>query len=254
MPFVLFALTQFLLLLALVNFYAPFLSFVFVPIIGKVMGEFVLHYPGYFLFLPKIFSRANLLLSGVLGIISLGWATYLFFSYFLPDKKVKLAEGLKIVFSKYLILLGVWVIETVIILAWFFFLSRAGKGFFLAGSYKRELVFEIFGLCSGVVFYGLFAFTLPAVMLSGRNIFTAIGLSLSIYKRNFFSTYFFVLLPNLLTLPFTFMNRNAAFLISRFNPEVIILILILEIVISMLANYMLISTLTRFYLYDQGLD
>ncbi len=252
-PFVLFALVQFLLLLALVNFYAPFLSFAFIPVIKKVMGEFVLHYPVYFLFLPKIFSRANLLLSGILGIISLGWATYLFFSFFLPDKRVKLAEGLKVVFSRYLILLGVWVIETVIILAWFFLLSRAGRGF-LQGSLKKELVFEIFGLCSGVVFYGLFAFTLPSIMLSGKNIFTAIGLSVSIYKRNFFSTYFFVLLPNLLTLPFTFMNRNAPFLISRFNPEVIILILILEIVISMIANYILISTLTRFYLYDQGLD
>ena len=252
-PFILFALIQFLLLLALVNFYIPFLSFALIPVIKKVMGEFVLHYPVYFLFLPKIFSRANLLLSGVLGIISLGWATYLFFSYFLPDKKVKLVEGLKIVFSKYLLLLGVWAIETVIILAWFFFLSRAGKGF-LGGSFKKELVFEIFGLCSGVVFYGFFAFTLAAIMLSGKNIFTAIGLSVSIYKRNFFSTYFFVLLPNLLTLPFTFMNRNAAFLISRFNPEVIILILILEIGISMIANYILISTLTRFYLYDQGLD
>jgi hypothetical protein len=252
-PFILFALAQFLLLLALVNFYAPFISFVFIPIIKKIMGEFVLHYPVYFLFLPKIFSRANLLLSGILGIIALGWATYLFFSYFLPDKRVELKEGLKTAFSRYLLLLVIWIIETVVILAWFLFLSRAGRGF-VGGSFKKELAFEIFGLCSGVVFYGLFAFTIPAIILGGRNIFTALGLSISIYIRNFFSTYFFVLLPNLLTLPFTFLNRNTAFLISKFNPEVIILMLILEIAISMIANYILISTLTRFYLYDQGLD
>lgn len=252
-PFILFALAQFLLLLALVNFYAPFLSFVFIPTIKKIMGEFVLHYPAYFIFLPKIFSRANLLLSGILGIIALGWATYLFFSYFLPDKRVELKEGLKTALSKYLLLLGIWVIESVVILAWFFFLSRAGRGF-VGGSFKKELAFEIFGLCSGVVFYGLFAFTIPAIILSGRNILESVGTSISIYKRNFFSTYFFVLLPNLLTLPFSFLNRNAAFLITKFNPEVMILMLILEIAISMIANYILISTLTRFYLYDQGLD
>jgi len=253
LPFLLYALAQLLLLLALVYFYSPLISFAFVPMIKRFMGEFVLHYPVYFLFLPKIFSRANLLLGGIFGIITIGWATYLFFSYFLQDKRIELAEGLKVVFSKYLFLLGIWVIETAVLLGWFFFISRVGRGF-LEGSFKRELAFEILSLGSGVLFYGLFAFTIPAIILSGRNIISALGLSVSIYKRNFFSTYFFVLLPNLLSLPFTFLNRRAAFLISKFNPEIIFLILVFGIAISMIAIYILISTLTRFYLYDQGLD
>jgi len=253
LPFVLYALIQILLLLALVNFYSPLLSLTFIPLIKKFIGEFALHYPAYFLFLPKIFSRANLLLGGIIGSFTIGWGTYLFFSYFLPDNRVKVAEGVKVSFSKYLLLLGVWAIETIVLLGWFFLISRVGRGF-LGGSFKRELAFELLSLGSGLIFYGLFAFTISAIILSGRNIISALGLSISIYKRNFFSTYFFVLLPNLLTLPFTFLNRRAIYLISKFNPEIVFLILVLEIFVSMLANYILISTLTRFYLYDQGLD
>ncbi|MCJ7459032.1 MAG: hypothetical protein MUP17_08580, partial [candidate division Zixibacteria bacterium] len=93
-----------------------------------------------------------------------------------------------------------------------------------------------------------------AIVISGKNVLSGLGSSVSIYKRNFFSTYFFVLIPNLLTFPFTLLNHRAALLISKFNPEVIFLILILEIGVSMIANYILISTLTRFYIYDQGLD
>jgi hypothetical protein len=43
-------------------------------------------------------------------------------------------------------------------------------------------------------------------------------------------------------------------LISKFNPEIIFLVLVMEIGISFIASFILISTLTRFYLYDQGLD
>ncbi|MFH0931690.1 MAG: hypothetical protein V1890_07115 [Candidatus Zixiibacteriota bacterium] len=253
LPFVLYALVQILLLLALVNFYSPLLSLTFIPLIKKFIGEFALHYPAYFLFLPKIFSRANLLLGGIIGSFTIGWGTYLFFSYFLPDNRVKVAEGVKVSFSKYLLLLGIWAIETIVLLGWFFLISRVGRGF-LGGSFKRELAFELLSLGSGLIFYGLFAFTISAIILSGRNIISALGLSISIYKRNFFSTYLFVLLPNLLTLPFTFLNRRAIYLISKFNPEIVFLILVLEIFVSMIANYILISTLTRFYLYDQGLD
>ncbi|HEX9912097.1 MAG TPA: hypothetical protein VGB01_02490 [candidate division Zixibacteria bacterium] len=253
LPFVLYALIQILLLLALVNFYSPLLSWTFIPLIKKFIGEFALHYPVYFLFLPKIFSRANLLLGGIIGSFTIGWGTYLFFSFFLPDNRIKLTEGIKVAFSKYLLLLGVWAIETIVLLGWFFLISRVGRGF-LGGSFKRELAFELLSLGSGLIFYGFFAFTISAIVLSGRNIISALGLSLSIYKRNFFSTYFFVLLPNLLTFPFAFLNRRAALLISKFNPEIVFLILVLEIFVSMLANYILISTLTRFYLYDQGMD
>jgi hypothetical protein len=253
LPFVLYALIQILLLLALVNFYSPLLSLIFIPLIKKFIGEFVLHYPAYFLFLPKIFSRVNLLLGGIIGSFTIGWGTYLFFSFFLPDNRIKLTEGIKVAFSKYLLLLGVWAIETIVLLGWFFLISRVGKGF-LGGSFKRELAFELLSLGSGLIFYGFFAFTISAIILSGRNIISALGLSISIYKRNFFSTYLFLLLPNLLTLPFTFLNRRAIYLISKFNPEIVFLILVLEIFVSMLANYILISTLTRFYLYDQGMD
>jgi len=253
LPFVLYALIQILLLLALINFYSPLLSLVFIPLIKKFIGEFVLHYPAYFLFLPKIFSRVNLLLGGIIGSFTIGWGTYLFFSFFLPDNRIKLTEGIKVAFSKYLLLLGVWAIETIVLLGWFFLISRVGRGF-LGGSFKRELAFELLSLGSGLIFYGFFAFTISAIILSGRNIISALGLSISIYKRNFFSTYLFLLLPNLLTLPFTFLNRRAIYLISKFNPEIVFLILVLEIFVSMLANYVLISTLTRFYIYDQGMD
>lgn len=253
LPFIFYALIQFLLLLALVYFYAPLLSAVFIPLIKGLVGDFALHYPTYFLFLPKIFSRGNLLLGGILGIIFIGWGTYLFFSYFLPDKRVKLGEGLRSALSRYLILLGVWVIETLVLLGFFFLMSRAGKGL-LTGGFKKELAFEVLSLGLAVVFYGLFAYVFPAVVISGRNILSALGSSISIYKSNFFSTYFFVLIPNLLTFPFTLLSRRNSLVISKFNPEVIFLILVLEIGISIIANYILISTLTRFYIYDQGLD
>ncbi|MDP3024820.1 MAG: hypothetical protein Q8O10_04730 [candidate division Zixibacteria bacterium] len=253
LPFLFYALIQFLLLLALVYFYSPLLSTVFIPLVKGFVGDFALHYPGYFLFLPKIFSRGNLLLGGILGIIFIGWATHLFFSYFLPDRKAKLGEGLKVTFSKYFLLLGVWLIETLVLLGWFYLIPRIGKGL-LTGGFKRELAFEILSLGLGIVFYCFFAYAFAAIVISGKNILSGLGSSVSIYRRNFFSTYFFVLIPNLLTFPFTLLNHRAALLISKFNPEVIFLILILEIGVSMIANYILISTLTRFYLYDQGLD
>ncbi|HVP37174.1 MAG TPA: hypothetical protein VMT04_09290 [Terriglobales bacterium] len=252
-PFLLYALIQFLLLLALVYFYAPLLSGIFIPLIKGFVGDFALHYPAYFLFLPKIFSRGNLFLGGIVGIIFIGWETYLFFSYFLPDRKEKLGEGFKAAFSKYFLLLGVWLAETLVLLGWFYLIPRIGKGL-LTGGFKRELAFEILSLGVGIIFYGFFAYAFPAIIISGKNILSGLGTSISIYKRNFFSTYFYILIPNLLTFPFTLLNHRAALLISKFNPEVIFLILILEIIISAIANYILISTLTRFYLYDQGLD
>ena len=243
-----------LLLLVLVNFYSPLFSFALVPLVKKFMGDYILHYPAYFIFLPKIFSRASLFLGGIFGIITVGWAIYLFFCYFLADRKIEIINGLKLTFSKYILLLGIWVLETIVLLGWFFFVSRViGKGF-LEGNLKKEIAFEIFSLGTGAVFYGFFAYSIPAIILSGKNIISSLVLSIMIFRRNFFSTYFFVFLPNLLTFPFSFLYRRAPLLLSKFNPEIVSLILVLQIGITMVANYILISVITRFYLYDQGLD
>jgi hypothetical protein len=249
LPFLIYALLQLILVLKLYFFNLPVFSWIFFPIFKFFWGDYLLHYPDYFVFFPKIFSRFNLIMSGVIGIVLNGAAIFLFASFF-RGEKAYLSAGIKKGISKYGWLFLGWLLQTLVLFAVIYLPSRSLS--FLVESRASEFLFDFSLLLLGVLFSCLFAYMQVGIILEHKTIFPAIFQSFSIFRKNFFTTFFLILLPNLLVLPFNFLNRRSDFLIIKFNPEFIVYLQVFSIIIALFTNFFLVGTVTRFYLWQQG--
>ena len=249
LPFLIYAFFQIILIFKLYFFNLPIFSWLFFPLYKFLWGDYLLHYPDYFVFFPKIFSRFNLGMNGFIGIVFNGAAIFLFASFFRGEKAYLLA-GIKNSFSKYGWLFLGWLMETAILVVVIYFPSKSFSSF--AGSFSTEFLFDFLLLVGGVIFSSLFAYMQAGIILDHKKVFPAIFQSFSIFKKNFFTTFFFVLWPNLLVLPFNFLNRRSPYLIGKFNPELVVYLQIFSVIVALFTSFFLVGTITRFYLWQQG--
>lgn len=241
-----YAVLQILFILMLMNFaYAPFSSFL-VPLMKKLFGEPALHYPNNFLVLPSLFFWVNLLMSGFVGIILVSSTTDLFSKVY-TKKKVDLAAGFKNIFPVYAILLLVWLVETAVLLGIFFGVPSLLKNisFFVnRGPMATQLATSFVAIFVGA----LFIYTTALVVIERVGPLRAIGKSLSMFGKYPIITLCLFAIPNLMRMPIDMLTGKTQFLISKFNPEIIAVVMALSIGISIFTNFFLIGTVTKYFL------
>lgn len=245
--FITYAIVQIGFLFGLVYFYAypPFSSFL-VPIVKKFFGDFALHYPNNYVILPTLFSWANLILGGLMGIVLVGTATFLF-SMSYQNKNVKLKTGFKRTISYYFVLLAVWFVEIVALLAVFI----GGPALLNKMEYfavKGTIVVQLITAFGAIVVGALFIYTTALVILDKRGILNAISHSLKLFFKYPFTSLMLIGIPNLIKMPMDLLSGKTGFLITQFTPEIVGGVIILSILISMFANYFLVGTVTRYFL------
>lgn len=245
-PFLLYAILQVLLLFSLANFSQGPLSKLLAPIIHSLFGEPALHYPNFYLILSPFYSQINIVLSGLIGIMVIGVATYLFAGTFNGEKH-GFGQSVKMTLPKYGLLFVIWIIETALTLLMIIGIPQLLKSF-LQPDYRLGQIFEMIGLLFAILTASVFAFTTVLIILERQKLFKAIAKTVLIFKRNAVTTFFLVAVPTLIYFPINYLTRKAPVLITKHSPEIIVTILAAGIFVSMIASYFQIGAITRFYL------
>jgi hypothetical protein len=245
-PFIVYAIIQVILLFSLTNFSQSPFSNIFVPIINKIFGEPALHYPNFYLILSPFYNQINIVLSGLIGVVIIGMATYLFAGTF-NGEKYGFGQSFKMTLPKYGLLFIIWIIETVLMLLMMMGIPQLLKNFFQP-SYRLVQIFEMVGLLCAIIVASVFAFTTILIILENQRLFQAISKTFVIFKRNSVTTFFLIAVPTLIYFPINYLTRKAPVLITKQSPEIIVTILAAGIFVSLILSYFHIGSITRFYL------
>lgn len=225
--------------------YPPFSSFM-KPLLQKFFGEFALHYPAFFLVLPNLFSWTNILLSGVFGIVLVGVTTVLFARSY-HQKQPDLNKGFRRTMSNYLLLFAVWLVETGILLGVFMGVPKLLAKLEMF-AIRDPIWIQLATSMIAIVVATFFIYTTALVMLENSTVPQAIGRSFSMFFRYPVVSLLLVAIPSFIKMPLELLSGKAQFLISKFTPEMVGVILILSVLVSMFANYFLVGTVTRYFL------
>jgi hypothetical protein len=250
-PFFIYALLQVVLLLILLSFPSRVSGWIFVPLLKKLYGEAVLHYPTFFVLLPAVLNRADLILGLIFGIILDGAAVFMFCSHF-TQARISFFSGIKLALSKYWMLFILDIFKLLVIgvmkIPFWLFKDMA------VGSPRRGFALEMGCLILGVIYTGIFIYTTPAVIWRGRKLWKAIMDSWKIYIHNFFSTFLFIFIPLVINLPVNFLKGRSGILIAKFSPEIVTWVVVLGVFFSILVNFILWGTITKFYLEEEVVE
>ncbi|MBD3169486.1 MAG: hypothetical protein GF307_08385 [candidate division Zixibacteria bacterium] len=250
LPMFLYALAQCILLYAMVSFYKEPFDGLMVPLLSRLFGNEITHYPAIFQALASIFGYLTLPVSFILSSLLTGMAVFLFASFF-EDEGLSISAAFKSAISKYHILLLLWILETAVILALITIPSQFAGDFFQY-SLKRQLVFRLMLAGLGAFGTAVFAYTTASAVLGRTSFIKAIISSLRIFKENFFTTFFIVLVPVMIRFPIDFINSKSAQYSGKFNPEFIAVLVLIGIIVSYIANLFLVGGVTRVYVSERS--
>jgi hypothetical protein len=246
LPFFLFALVQGLILTALILFYLPPFSNLLVPLMLRYSGETALHYPHSFAYLPFYFFGANQLLNLLLTWLIVGTATLMFaaaHSGLEPKFMSSFSQALRKIVTLF----------TVSGLEWGLLLLLQRYVFTLIGSEVLLRGWQVYLPLSFVRFVVMiaivtpFAYTAPYVVLGQRGILSALRDSFSLATSNYGVTYLLIAVPALFTWAIDLVAGRAPLIVSKFSPELIVLILGLGIVTTLLVNFVIVGAITASY-------
>lgn len=253
-PFVIFAIFEFLALI--IVFLAPRvpLRLIFGPFIRTFWGERFLHYPFNFLLLPKLASFSRMGLSVLLGSLLTGMAVAIVFDVY-NKKHLKLRTSFNTALKKYIYLFAVVFVFTALFYFSMKFITSALIKYFIAG--HRRLLFLGPGIWMGpilmlinfliaILIQSAFIYAIPILMIERDKLVKSIIKSLVLFKKLFIPTIILVGLPMLVYIPVIVLQYNSAFLINRVFPESILLLSILGIIISSLVIDLIVTISTTF--------
>ena len=210
------------------------------------------HYPDQYLVLPAIFSWGKMLVALLFEGLVLGVATIFFRNAFFHkdgDQPLLLVKAVRL----WPRLIVAWLVLNVCFLAVNAGLPMLFQDLLLSNP-RRQLAFE-FGVVPLLyaLVLGLFYFTIPAMVLMGDGVFRAIGRSFSIFIRRPFAS--FLMAAMVLTMPIlvSSMASRSNDIIQKFQPELVVFLLMAGLFVEMLAYFFWVGTSTRYLLefYEQ---
>jgi len=237
-----------LMLLAFVMFYLPPVHKILVPVLSYFYSSTVLHYPRYYLVLPHIYNfTSSYIIELIFGIALYAAAVFAIGADYLKEKG-GFSEGLRTAKQSLLTLVPAWLIKTAIV---FTFFSFGGKLMFsLLSDYSYKEFFGYFIIqMGGLLLSAALIFTIPAIILHRQSLKNAIISSLKIFGR--FPAFSFILLivPWFITMPVRYLFYTKTYIIlSSFNHTILIYLLLADIILEIIANYLLYAGITYFYL------
>jgi hypothetical protein len=247
--FVLYAVLQILFVLGLMYFAYPPFAALLVPVMKKVFGDAAIHYPNNFMVLPNMYFWINLVLSGFVGIVLVGTTTDLFYRNY-QKKTINMAKSFGRLSSAYAILLLIWLVETAVLLAVFFSVPALLSNLSIFAE-RGPMATQLATSMVAIVIGSLFIYTTALVMLEGSGPVSAIGRSFRLFARYPVATILIMAIPNFIRMPVDLIGGRTQWLILKFSPEMVAVMTILGIVVSIFSNYLLVGTVTKYYLIDR---
>jgi hypothetical protein len=218
-PFFLYAIFQMAGFLALLWYYVPGLSVIIYPILSAFMPSSVFHYPQYYLALPSLYATYESFLLGItVWIILTATAVYRLAGIY-AGKLPGLKDGIARALRSYLPLLGVWLLQTVLVIAILYIPNLLLKDM-MAGSPKFSAVINVFFELIGLVVTSMLIYSVPGIIIDRKSLARAI-----------------VFIPGLLHIIFDLLLTNfAPTIISRLNPGLIPDIMSVSIIVGIFIN------------------
>jgi len=238
LPFVFIAFLETLALEIIYFFPRKPLSFIFNPIVKKFFGEAFIHYPGNIVILPRIFYFAHVFIYAFFGVCLMAVSVNI-------CKNVRLGHSIKFdsLFSnatkRYISFLayGLLIANLVILL------GRVDQVLLLA---IPKLISVNIMFLLNVVLYTFFICTIPLMVVKNRHIIRALGGSIILGFRRFFSLFFLILFPFLIFLPIAILKTYSFRLVEKTFPEVSILVTLAGVIISVFLDCFIILSATNY--------
>ncbi len=259
-PFAAFAAVEALALTFL--FLIPREPFVrlFGPPVRTFWGEQFLHYPFNFLLLPKLAYFSRTVLSIIIGSFTTGMAVILI----VQDHKkmaLKLAPSFKQAVKRYA---SFFMVTVVVVFLLFFgmrlvtstilkyFMAGHARFLFIGARLWLGPILTVLGFLAAILVQACFVYAVPLIVIDGKKAIKALAGSFIFFKKNFFITIFLVTLPMLIFIPFIILQQNSAFLVEKFFPEIILIILYAGILLnSIIIDFLVTTSATIFYLKNR---
>jgi hypothetical protein len=250
-PFLLFALLQGGLLLLLLFFYVSPISNLLIPLIRRLSQEAALHYPQFYFYLPGLFSRMNgWLLNPIVGWLFIGAATLMFAGWYWGRPLTTgraLADAARHIVALFFVGAVEWAVIRIVMqgLGW---LSTAAGHW---GTQSPRL-FLLLGFFFNILIITPFAYTSAEVVLGQRGILGALRGSFGLARRNFGLTYILFIVPSLLTLAMNMVLLSAPIIVTRASPALVVILLFINLMITVVVNFLIVGALTALYLRATG--
>ncbi|MBD3381761.1 MAG: hypothetical protein GF404_06160 [candidate division Zixibacteria bacterium] len=247
-PFFIFMLISLAVAFMLLNPFSGFWSGLAIAI-GKTKlfsgGPGFVHYPQHMIMVPGVYGKVSIIVSILFDSI-LTATGFIMFARFFAGEQVRFFESLKDAFRKYLWL----VLASILVYAVLYLVSRYLPEVFrdfLVGSPRRQIAFDFAFKVFMFFVLSPFVYIQPYLVIDDENLLVAVGKSIKMWFRNFFSTFFAIFLTQLLLLPFAVGMDFSFRLASSYSPELINWLLYGHVVLFMFASFVLTAMLTRFF-------
>lgn len=234
--FLVLALFQAAGLFILARFYLPGIYTIIYPVISAFIPPIMLHYPQYYLSLTSIYSGFDdFILGPTIWVICSAWAVYNLGRYYDPQSRLA-GDGLRTAFKAYLPLLLFWALETALVFG-VLALPTQLAGRFAFGSPRRRMAFQFGTRVIAFCFSAFLVYTIPGIVLRARSLGRAVRESIGLCARNFFLTFFIIFIPGLFRVGLDIiLSSFSPRIIKYLNPELILLILLIEIALGIFIN------------------
>ena len=221
----------------------PLVSSFMAPLVRAVGGADALHYPDIFSHMPGLFSRADMILIATLGAVVLGASSRLFANAHTgtdlrPGRA--LASALKQAFTLIVVLLPFNALLALLSMGLAFVVT--GQGWLL------ERAGYLFGLAASVMLQAFFLYATQVVMLERRGIRGTFNALSRTWGHGFFAALILGSLMLLPLLPLHFLSGQTARIVDRGSPDLIGVMVLLQIAVAVGVGFVLNGSATLVYL------
>jgi hypothetical protein len=225
----------------------PPLSSLLAPPIRAFWGEQFLHYPFNLFLIPRLFNYVHTISTAFIGVLMTGLAIGM-----LKEAKEGLNPGILFNLIKslrlYLRLLVIWLVM-------FGLITVVFKGLPLILQLKQRAALQIVlyaGFLISILIETIFIYAMPAVMIEEKRTWSAIKRSTTFARSIFLPTLLLVVIPTLIYIPMLILRGKLPLLMSKFFPEVVLIILGLGIIISVVIDCLITCSTTILFLNKMG--
>jgi len=234
---------QTLALLSLTEFHRPVLSRLVAPLVAAGVGPEVLHYPGFFLVLPQIYSRVNLALDLVAGSLIFGAAVLILWT----TATGRATTGEWAAARRRWPALFLLRLPVVLLPVLFYAAVPALAGEAAAGQATLIRTVRYGGFLMAVVAEALFLYGPLAMLARGRPLGAALRETVALAVKVPLATLLIVLVPNLAHLPLAAAMRRTQAIAVNLTPETVGWLLFLSILVYVAVTYLSLASAVRVY-------
>ena len=216
-------------------------SIVLAPPIRVFWGEKFLHYPFNFFLLPKLFYYANITIDALIGVLLAGLAIGMLKDIY-SGEPPKMFADFAVSIKRYFALLSIWIITFCFSL----FAMKIFKSLFSGMS--GSLMFSFLTYLFLIFIQVLFVYSMAAIIVEKRSVFSAIKVNFLFLKQFFFTTLILVFIPALFYLPVLVLKNKLGAIIRESFPEIVIFVLGFSILGMLIVNMLIIVPPTILFL------